>query len=378
LLRQSAIDAGAMLFSGGSVVERGKGLGIIGTNEAAPIQCRFLLNAAGRHSTLGARRVVHSPPTVALTAWVAGASLGEGETHVEAAAEAWLWAVRCGNGDACVTLFLGLETAHRWQRADRNAAFLRCLRKTSLCASRARLSLSSCIRAGDATIAGQPCVFNNHVAHIGDAALALDPLASQGIHHALLSAQQAGAAIHTTLVRGNSALAGQFLSERHDEALQHHLSACAALYRRQDIFRASFWKERAGAIIRVPPPPLAEPPLSAGSLFETFFALCPSARWESAPVLAGDFIESRPALSHPRLSRAVAYLENRPFSDLLADLPPRFMAASLLRRWIENGLPAAAASRALVFLVRHQLLVAPGPLLPKTSPLVAPLERQIA
>jgi flavin-dependent dehydrogenase len=358
LLRQSAINAGATLLSSARVISRGEDFWVVATKNGDPIECHFLVNAAGRHSPLREGRAVHSPRTIALTAWVDGACLDDGESRVEAAAEAWLWAVRCGNANASVTVFVSLETAHRWQREDRKAEFLRCLRKTSLGASQTPLRLSSNIRAGDGTIAAQPCVFSNYLAHIGDAALALDPLASQGIHHALLSAQQAGIALNTTLVRGHAALAETFLSKRHDEALQQHLSACVALYRRQDTFHTPFWEERSKTIIRAPSALPAELPHGGGALFETSFVLCRNACWETLPVAVGDFIETRPALCHPRLPRAVAYLEDRPLSDLLADLPPRFTAATLLKRWIEKGLPTGAASRALVFLVRHQVLVA--------------------
>jgi flavin-dependent dehydrogenase len=359
LLRQSAIDTGATLFSSSSVVSRAEDAWIIATN-AAPIRCRFLVNAAGRLSALREGRAIHSPRTVALTAKISGSCLNDGESHVEAAPDAWLWAVRSRDAKTNVTLFVAFETAHRWQREDRNAAFLQCLRKTSLCVPQRRVRISSRIRGVDATIAGQLRVFSNVEAHIGDAALALDPLASQGIHHALLSAQQAGAAINTTLVKGDAKLAGIFVNERHCEALQQHLSACSALYHRQDIFHTPFWKERSHALIGVPPTLLGEPLFGVDALLETPFSLCPRVRWQTFPVIVGDFIESRSALCHPLLSRAVAFLEDQSLCDLLANLPPRFTAAWLLRRWIEKGVPAAIASRALVFLVRYQVLVARG------------------
>jgi flavin-dependent dehydrogenase len=360
LLRQSAVDTGATLFSSGRVVSHNGDFWSIAANDAGPIQCRFLVNAAGRHSALRDRRLVHSPRTVALTAQVTGSCIGDAESRIEAAADAWLWAVRSGDANANVTLFVALETAHRWQREDRNVAFLRCLGKTSLCTPQTRLRLSSRIGAVDATIAEQQRVFDDGVAHIGDAALALDPLASQGIQHALLSAQQAGAAINTILASGNVALARKFLTERHSEALRQHLSACVALYQRQDIFHTPFWQERSDTIIRAVPTLFVNPSFSASQLLEARLALSPRVRWELFPVVVGDFIEARPALCHPHLSRAVAYLEDQPLGDLLADLPERFTGASLLRRWIEKGLSAAAASRALVFLVRHQVLAARG------------------
>jgi flavin-dependent dehydrogenase len=355
LLRQSAIEAGASLVSSVRVVSRGKDSWAVATRNGDPIHCRFLVNAAGRHSALRQGRLAHGPRTITLTARIAGARLDDGESRVESAAAAWLWAVRCGPASASVALFVDLQTAHRWQREGREAAFLECLRKTSLGGSQIRLRFS--IRAGDATIAAQPCVFADRLAHIGDAALALDPLASQGVHHALLSAQQAGIAIHTTLVRGDADLAEAFLTKRHDEALQQHLSACVAFYQRQDIFQTPFWKERANTVVLPTTRPSAQR-ITARALLDASLAICPRVRWETVPVITGNFVESRPALSHPHLSRPVAYLGNQAVGDLIADLPPRFSATWLLRQWFEKGMPTEAASRALVFLVGNGVLVA--------------------
>jgi flavin-dependent dehydrogenase len=373
LLRQSAIEAGAVLLSSAGVVSRGKDSWIVAPRKGGLIHCRFLVNAAGRHSALREGRVAHGARTIALTARIAGSTLDDGETRVEAATDAWLWAVRCNNGSASVTLFVDLETSHRWQREGRGPAFLKCLRKTSL--GRSHTRLRSSIRAGDATIAAQPCVFAERLVHIGDAALALDPLASQGIHHALLSAQQAGIAIHTILIKGKAALAETFLTKRHEEALQQHLSACAVFYQRQDIFDTPFWKDRANALASPPTARRSQRPTTAPALLDASLSLCARARWETASVVIGDLIESRPALCHPGLSGPVAYLGNQALGDLLADLPPRFNAPWLLRRWTEKGVPAEAGSRALVFLVGHRVLLqqrAPSPFRVSRAPLALP------
>jgi hypothetical protein len=358
LLRESAIDAGATLLSSVSAFTPGKNSWIIASNDAGPIRCRFLVNAAGRHSALRDGRVIHSPRTIALTVRLAASSLGDAESRVEAAANSWFWAVRSQDANASVTLFVALETAQQWQRTDRSAELLRCLGKTSLRTSRIRLRLSSRICALDATITAERQVFGDRMVHIGDAALALDPIASQGIHHALLSAQQAGAAINTVLVRGQVGLARRFLNERQQEARRQHLSACVAVYQQQDIFDTPFWRERSEPASPVLPELPSEPSLDAGELLVTQFVLCPEVRWEILPVLVGDFIEWQSALCHPGLSRPIAYLENQLLNDLLADLPAGFSGLSLLRRWMEIGLPVAEALRAFVFLVRHRVLAA--------------------
>jgi hypothetical protein len=150
------------------------------------------------------------------------------------------------------------------------------------------------------------------------------------------------------------------LNERQQEDRRQHLSACAAVYQRQNIFDTSFWRDRSEPTIPMLPGLPREPSLDAGELLGTQFVLCPEARWETLPILVGDFIESQSALCHPGLSRPIAYVENQLLKDLLADLPAGFSGISLLRRWMEKGVPAAEALRAFVFLVRHQVLVPRG------------------
>lgn len=324
-----------------------------------PIQicCRLLVDAAGRHSVLPGSRIIHSARTVALTAKVAGSSLLEAQSRVEALEQAWFWAARGLEAQASVTLFAGIKTARRGQAEARTAAFLQLLETSSLSHSKRSLRVVSRITAVDATIAERQPVFENQIIRIGDAALSLDPLASQGIHHALLSAQYAAAAINTTLGGGREELAAQFMRLRHDEALQNHLVACRALYRRQDKFETAFWRERSGNEPNTP----AKPPLrwspSAADVLETPFVLSPLAQWEMVPVLVDLRIESGCALRHPGLARSCAFLENQPVSPLLVNLRSAINGAALLKRWIEQGLSAATARRILVFLLRHQVLV---------------------
>ena len=356
LLRELAVEAGATPIDGGRAISRENKPWLVAGDGVASFRCTFLVDAAGRHSALPAVRKTHSPRTIALTARVLESSLGKMETRVEALRDAWLWAARGAEASASVTLFVDLETARRWSRSDRAAALLDCLHESSLATS-APLLLASGIGAADATIAERPPIFRDGLARIGDAALSLDPLASQGIHHALLSARHAAAAIHTSLVAGGHALAARFVQARHEEALQQHRAACAALYRRQNEFVTLFWADRSGNATDGPPPATATPQLSAAELLQTSFALCPRVRWETLPVLAGDLIEARPALSHPNLSRPVAFLDGKLLGDLLADFPQSLTGAALVARWLTKQMTPAAASRALIFLHRHKVLL---------------------
>lgn len=357
LLRESASTAGAILFAGGDVASRIGKFWRVTTDQSVSIDCQFLVDAAGRHSGLPGKRTIYPPRTFALTARVDGTNLDQAETRIEALAEAWFWTARGIEPTASVTLFVGLETMRLRSEQERKREFLRLLEPSSLSVPARKLSLASRVAAVDATIAERQPVCEDQLLRIGDAALALDPLASQGIHHALLTARYAAAAINTTMTKGDANLAAEFIRARHADALQHHLSTCRALYRRQDMFDTAFWRERAGAETYVPPvQPGADFSLSGIDVLHASVALCPLAQWKTLPVLEGDSITRGRVLFHPNLSRPCAFLENQPLSELLGNFFPGITGQALVQQWIERGLTVTAASQTLAFLLRHRIL----------------------
>jgi Tryptophan halogenase len=199
---------------------------------------------------------------------------------------------------------------------------------------------------------------------VGDVAFALDPLSSQGVQHALSSAGQAAIVIHTILARPeNATWAKAFFRERHHEMIDRHRASCAALYSRQNRFETPFWQERkrlASAVLSPTPSKDKGTFGRAGldDLLRVPLILSPEARWCDTPVIAGDFVELRPALCHPSLPRPIAFLGNQSLCELFAQFFPLMTGIALLHRWITNArmLPAVAAL-ALESLVRKGVLV---------------------
>jgi flavin-dependent dehydrogenase len=227
ILRASATAAGADCLEVGAnlplpLIERGSVAWCLSFNQSAvpDIRSRFLVDAAGRSPAIRRTRLTLAPTTLALTASVVDARLDPGTTCVEALRDGWLWAGKGFGRSAVVTLFVSPRTVRGWPRGEHSARFLEMLYRFSLVAGGGTAPrLASNFRAHDATAAERTPFTADGLLRVGDAALALDPLSSQGIQRALVSAGQAATVLHTMLVRQESAgLAGQFYRSRISKA----------------------------------------------------------------------------------------------------------------------------------------------------------------
>jgi flavin-dependent dehydrogenase len=158
------------------------------------------------------------------------------------------------------------------------------------------LQLASRVAVREATASERSSVISEGIVRVGDAAFAQDPLSSQGLQYALVSAGQAAIVINTILVHmENAALAQDFYRLRHDEAVRHHQAACATLYGRQDQFDTMFWRERQGPIPAAPSVLAdAEWPYESSEILHASLILSAEARWQQTAVITGDFIEKSP------------------------------------------------------------------------------------
>jgi flavin-dependent dehydrogenase len=224
----------------------------IGTNQGELHEARFLVDATGRTAAL-ARRLgagrERDDDLAAVVAWVRSEDPDEARTLLEAVPEGWWYTAPLPNGER-VLAFHGAARdvatlrrdphqwaarlgATRWVRQDLEAvisgpeaALLEPLRTTA--AAGARLDRF----AGENWLAA------------GDAALAFDPLSSQGLLTALYSGVLAGEAL-TAALGGDAALLQDYpsrLEKIRTNYLRHHRDA----YRQEGRWAAApFWRGRA-------------------------------------------------------------------------------------------------------------------------------------
>jgi 2-polyprenyl-6-methoxyphenol hydroxylase-like FAD-dependent oxidoreductase len=317
--------------------------------------CRFLIDASGRRTLLSGKRTALGEPLFALQAQLDGSHLAPGHTHLEAGSDWWLWSAGIGAGMSVAQVFVDPATLRR----DVSAVFENRLRSGTLF-GRGGWSLATPCRVRDATPRAASVVVTARSLKAGDAALALDPLSSQGLQHALNNAGQSAVMVNTILRRPeNETMVWRFCRERHAEAIENHRTSCAMFYGQQTLFSSSFWTRRSAAasLVQAPAPPPSQPMIR----MDAPIALAPAAEWRLGAVLAGNFIEEVPVLHHPALPRPVGFIEGVLFHDLLTPLSGQSTGRTLLERWNREGrLERDKPERLLSQLITRGVLCASG------------------
>jgi hypothetical protein len=193
---------------------------------------------------------------------------------------------------------------------------------------------------------------------VGEAAVAIDPLSSQGIQTALLSAIQGAAAVHTILTAGcdpEPALA--FYRQRPQTTAERSRAAAARLYREYPV-RTPFWMRRSIADRSAA---LEERRQQARAIHElpSRLSVARSLRIVEVPVLSGAFIRRARALHHPGLEEPVAYLAGTALAPLVLDMPGPSTPDEIMRRWCAL-MPAQAAWNIMNWMFEVGILVPPA------------------
>jgi flavin-dependent dehydrogenase len=326
--------------------------------------CRFLIDAGGRRTVLSGERKALREPLFASQAQLYGSPLASGHTYLEAGPDSWLWSAGIGGGFAVAQVFVDAKTLRR----DVTAVFEERLRSSALFGP-GGWSLTSPCRVCDATPRAASVVLTRHSLKAGDAALALDPLSSQGLQHALNNAGQSAVMVNTLLRRPeNESMVRRFCEARHAEAIENHRNTCATFYGQRTRFTSPF-RTRRSAPAGFTQASTASPSQRMIRM-DAPIALAPGAEWRLDAVLAGDFIEEVPVLHHPALARPVGFVEGVLLHDLLTPLTGQFTGRSLLEKWKREGrLEGDKPTRLLSQLITRGVLCAPD-LFPRMNDLV--------
>jgi flavin-dependent dehydrogenase len=348
VLRDAAVARGARLLQPArvrSAVRTGEGwrLSVEQDGRQRDIAARFLVDATGRSGLLGRRRGERGVPTFALAADWRGGPLDL--PRVKAGRGHWLWGSPVPGRGYSLILFTDRETLRRAGRGieDRYRAI-----------ARGEGGLGGDARCGPVAVLDATSYRNEDIAgeahlRIGEAAFALDPLSSSGVHKAMASGITAAIAANTMIRRpGDAATARRFHADAQQLAYRRHRVWSASVHADHLAYAAEpFWRARAAAAAGEPEPARRR---GGGPL-----ALCPSARIEPVACIAGDFVERRLGVTHPALERPIVYANGRPIADLLSGT-----AGSLEARF-HAAFPAGEAELQLSRLVESGLLVEPAP-----------------
>jgi flavin-dependent dehydrogenase len=254
MLRTAAADAGTMLVDRARVDVRTDVVLQYGTSTER-VDCRWVLDATGRFATVaarrGARRRMEDRLLAFLTRWHPSADRAadvDARTLVEAEANGWWYSALVPSGDRVVVLFTDPDTPSGRSLLLREGFATRVARTKHVSRVLAThgYQLVSRPRGVDASCARLDPVFGAGWIAAGDAALAFDPLSSQGIFNALYTGVEAGRAIDAAL-SGNHNAAGRYAAQLSVIHAAYRVNA-AAFYGAERRWPTSrFWQHRRAA-----------------------------------------------------------------------------------------------------------------------------------
>src|ERR1700739_275817 len=214
----------------------------IALDNGQELKARFLADASGRARILGGRKRALGRQTLAMYAYWSNPDSGNRETVVEAGGSEWYWAASLPDGSVNAIVFVDREDARRERYPE-------LIRKSKLLSPWLEKGRCGEIHLCDAT----PFLDETPAAagsiKVGDAALSVDPLSSQGVQIAMGTALHAAVVINTILDRPwDRGLASEFYRRRIQASAQFHARAAAQLYSIQAQHTPTrFWQVRATA-----------------------------------------------------------------------------------------------------------------------------------
>jgi hypothetical protein len=320
------------------------------------LEALVLADASGRAGALGRRRRRTGPKTLALHGYWKGEGL-PGHPRIEAGTNAWFWGVPLPSGVYNSLVFMDPRDLRAMEGSLRDK-FHAMLATSTLLPSGCSAELVGPIQASDATpFVDEDCVTGDSI-KVGDAGMALDPLASSGVQRAIQSALLGSVVVNTLIHRPRSSdLAQRFYRENLADASDRHRSWTRGYYARVAGTRATrFWHERGDPadLTAVGRPELAPPapphtPLDLSSRVEIV----------ELPCVLDRFIEARPAVRHPSLGSPVAFLGDVELVPLLRCVRGGMTVPELLHSWMprvppDQGLSIARWLMARGLLVPHE------------------------
>ncbi|MDA8456227.1 tryptophan 7-halogenase [Acidovorax sp. GBBC 3334] len=352
------------------------------TGTVSHVAARWLFEASGRHGA-PATRWACAPPLAALWAEFDAAQVDPAylaATRVEALPNAWLWAAPLPSGRLRAMVFadphaVGGQPQALWRDALASTHGLQAL---------AGVAPAQPLRICSAAPYLDTAAWRAGRVKIGDAAFALDPLSGSGVEKAMRFSLQAAVSWHTWSSAADDAgrsLARQYFAQQLNQTCARHVGWCAGHYARAWSADGDFWRARSA-----PPRPRAPSiapqmaPASAEPADDFFAALAEAPppdplpagpdRWPATArvrldeacrlasqlCVVDDRVRSAPALSHPRLPRAVAFVADQALAPLWP-LLRREQTMAELHAALAQAMRPDAAGAVLAWLRRSGVLV---------------------
>ena len=359
LLLTTARAAGAQVITpavAARPARQGDGIWHVPIRHAAgygAVRARYLVDAAGRHGILPRRSQPRGSRTFAIYARWTDVPIEDINSRVEASADGWAWGTPLSKSAFLAAVFVDERSIARNRRANLTQLYREHLANSKLFRILDPGRPNSAIAICEASPGHCTDLCGPDYIRVGDAALCLDPLSSQGVQRAIVSALQAAAVVNTTFREpGNASLARTFYQHRVLEADEHDRATSGAFYREQHaVTPTDFWSDRLceGQRSDARSTPMDMPPVAAS------LSLSRDACQVTIGALVGGMIVPQPALFHPNLARPVAFLGGWPIDRILAPLRSGVTACELQAVW--QPMFSDSVGDVLSWLLRHGILV---------------------
>ena len=336
---------------------RGWILEVLADGRATTLACDFLADARGRAGgPRGARRRT-APRTLAIHGYWRDAP-PDTRPRIEAGEDAWFWRVPLPDGSCNLIAFVDAAASRGTGPAGLAARLEALLARARLMAGWSGARRDGPVAAADATPHLDEDPVQADAIRLGDAALAIDPIASSGVQKAIQGVL-AGAIVANTLLRrpGDASAAVSFYRGTLAEASRRHAGWAArhyaAIARRGG---GAFWAARGSGAPAVEEPRAIGRPLAPEEFRQARLLASPALRVVEQPCLDAEFVVTRRALSHPGLDGPVAYLGGHEVAPLLEGLPQGLTAFELAHAW-QGRMPPRAGLAAAAWLVERGVLL---------------------
>jgi flavin-dependent dehydrogenase len=310
------------------------------------IHAHLIVDAAGRSASIPGLRpwrsaLRHSLPLLSILGeWRRGRM--EARSLIEAATDCWYWAGISGDDSVSVAVFLDPRSPFPERGAPLARTYAQLVKASQLLEG-ALSGTPIQVTARDATSRHVIDPVGAFSIKVGEAALSVDPLSSQGIQTSLTGALQAAIVLNTWLRRpSRAAAADAFYRERHAEVLQNsRMNSCRIYAEAARRFATPFWSERSGS----PSAPHSHAPPRARHAFpdpSVHVRLAAGVQLRRTAVVRNEVAEFVPAIVPAGRDRPVAFVDNVPVGELAGLVVGSAPAVEIVQAWSALvGEPAA-------------------------------------
>lgn len=365
-------------------------LQVISASQQIQINTQLIFDATGRAGQNAQQRFLTAPLTLALWTHVDGA-LMPAETSIEATNCGWLWGTPLPTGGYRVMAFLDAAIFKQHKANGLEKFFRTILNNTQIFKPSANANFLTALHTCTATPYIDRMPWQNGYIKIGEAAFALDALSSSGVEKAMRFTLQAVIAANTLLSNFNSAvLAKDFYESRLLESVATHMVWTRGYYKLGWPAAANedFWWSRTqptqanlaqptSLIVRlhqaytiyqqrennrqqasITEPDLLKEDIAKPNLtllLESPFIISPYISFTKIPCVVDEQVQLRPAITHPKLTRPVAFLAGFELATLLQLAPMARNLGQLVAFW-STKMSFETATKIVIWLQQQELI----------------------